>query len=30
MAIDFNGSSKNAELEYIDVLLEGKSNVSIG
>lgn len=26
MAIDFNGSSKNAELEYIDVLLEGKSN----
>jgi hypothetical protein len=26
MAIDFNGSSKNAEMEYIDVLLEGKSN----
>jgi hypothetical protein len=26
MAIDFNGSSKNAELEYIDILLEGKSN----
>jgi hypothetical protein len=26
MAVDFNGSSKNAEMEYIDVLLEGKSN----
>jgi hypothetical protein len=26
MAIDFNGSSKNAEMEYIDILLEGKSN----
>jgi hypothetical protein len=26
MAIDFNGSSKNAQMEYIDVLLEGKSN----
>ncbi len=26
MAVDFNGSSKNAEMEYIDILLEGKSN----
>jgi hypothetical protein len=26
MAVDFNGSSKSAEMEYIDVLLEGKSN----
>jgi hypothetical protein len=26
MAVNFNGSSKNAEMEYIDVLLEGKSN----
>ncbi len=26
MAVNLNGSSKNAELEYIDVLLEGKSN----
>jgi hypothetical protein len=26
MKIDFNGSSKNAEMEYIDILLEGKSN----
>jgi hypothetical protein len=26
MAVNFNGSSKNAELEYIDILLEGKSN----
>jgi hypothetical protein len=26
MAIDFNGSSKSAEMEYIDILLEGKSN----
>jgi hypothetical protein len=26
MTIDFNDSSKNAEMEYIDILLEGKSN----
>jgi hypothetical protein len=26
MAVDFNGSSKHAEMEYIDILLEGKSN----
>jgi hypothetical protein len=26
MAVNFNGSSKNAEMEYIDILLEGKSN----
>ena len=26
MKLDFNGSSKNAEMEYIDILLEGKSN----
>lgn len=26
MAVNLNGSSKNAELEYIDILLEGKSN----
>jgi DNA repair exonuclease SbcCD ATPase subunit len=26
MKIDFNGSSKNVEMEYIDILLEGKSN----
>jgi DNA repair exonuclease SbcCD ATPase subunit len=26
MAVNLNGSSKNAEMEYIDILLEGKSN----
>ena len=26
MAVNFNGSGKNAEMEYIDILLEGKSN----
>ena len=26
MAVDFNGASKNAEMEYLDILLEGKSN----